>query len=70
MHEAVDGDGDSIGGEGSQHTDEVSLVESSPSSLLELVAEALHHRLVFEVGQIVRLHQGLDVIEGVVEDPI
>ena len=70
LHEAVDGDGGGVDGDGPHHADHVSLEEGAPSVLFVLVAEALGHALVLELSEFVRLHEGLHVIEGIVEHPI
>ena len=70
MHEAIGGDGCGVDGERSHHADQVALEESAWASQLVLLAEALPHALVPEVSELVRLHQRLHVVEGVVEDPV
>jgi hypothetical protein len=70
LHEAIYSDGDSIDGEGTHEANEVPPIEGPPSVLFELFAEALRHRLVLEVAQLVRLHQCLHVVEGIVKDPV
>jgi hypothetical protein len=38
--------------------------------LLELVSEAVQSISVLEVSKFIGLHQGLDIVEGIIEDPI
>lgn len=70
MHEPICGDGSRVDGEGPHEADKISLEESLPSAYSELIPEALRHALVLEVAQLVRLHEGLHVIEGIIEHPV
>ena len=70
MHGTIGGHSSSVDGEGSHHADHVSPEECLQTSLLVLVSEAAEHVWVFEVAKGVRLHQSLDIIEGVVENPV
>lgn len=56
--------------EGSQHADQVAFEKCTHSSQLVLFSETLSHRLILELSEFIRLHQSLDIVEGIVEDPI
>jgi hypothetical protein len=70
LHEPVNSDGSRVDGEGSHEADTVTFKEGFPSSDSELLSETLSHVFVLEIAQLVRLHQSLDVVEGIVEDPV
>jgi len=70
LHEPIYGDGSRVDGEGPHEADKIPLEESLPSAHSELIPEALSHALVLEVAQLVRLHEGLHVIEGIIEHPV
>ena len=70
LHEPVCEHESGVHWEGSHHTDKVALVECTDSVGGILFLEAVQHRSVLEISELVRLHQSLDVVEWVIENPV
>lgn len=70
LHKSVSCDGSSVNWERTHHADQITFKKSLPSTKSVLLFEATPHGWIPELPKLVRLHQGLDIVKGIVEHPI
>ena len=70
LHQSVSDNGSGIDWEWSHHANQVSLVESLKTMSFVAVTETLHGCFVFWISEFVGLHQGFDIVEGIIEGPV
>ena len=70
MHIPVHEDRDCVDGERPHHANDVALKEDSPATSGILLSESIHHALVLEFTELVRLHEGLNIVKWIVKHPV
>lgn len=70
LHHSVGSHGCCIHREGPHHANHISFVERFPASESVLLLKAGSHVRVFQFPKLVRLHQSLDVVKGIVKHPV
>ena len=70
LHDSVSDHCRCVHRERSHHANHIPLKKDTPSTNSVLVPKHRHHCRVLVVSELVRLHQGLDIVEGVVEPPV
>lgn len=70
LHRPIDSYSHCIYRERSHHADYISLEKGINTACRVLLPKCLHHALILELSELVRLHQSLHIVKRIVEHPI